>query len=112
MSDTVVVDATSLKRFFKSRFDIAVRVRSGKRYVEVWVPSLRRVPGEPFNAPIRYAATFPNELGLACAEVVYPGKGWCWCGNIGRASITMSRDQWVAVMAAVGTKPIDDTLAR
>lgn len=96
------VDATSLKRFFKSEFGIPVRVRSsnGKAgWISVWIQSVPRQKGEPFDAPIRYLHRFSDELGRRCAEIVYPGNGWCWCGNISSVDIAMTRSQWEQLLS-------------
>lgn len=98
-------DATSLKRYFKARFGIAVRVTSGKgkgHWITVWIPSDRRKTGESMMAPLRYSATFPMALGSSCLRIIYPNNPdlWNhWCGNVSAHSISMSRKAWEELLA-------------
>ena len=84
-------DAPWLKRFFKAKFGLEVRVRSlsGKtQYIDIWIP------GNPELA-------FPGWFGNLCLREIY-GNSWVcdrnWAGNVNPKSITMSRPQWRVVL--------------
>lgn len=115
MSDTAVppaTDATSLKRFFKRQFDIPVRVSTGTGKT-CWI--CVRIPCEhkPYKAqePIVYRHRFPDELGDRCAEIVYPGRGWRWCGNLAAHMISMTRAQWEQLLRQYADQPTEPASA-
>lgn len=93
--------SVELKRFFKDRFGLPVRVRSlrGKTgYVEV------RIPAKSVT-PLAYEYSFPSHLGNLCLRVVYPGSvdlhKQCWAGNVRQHDICITADQWQQVIAAL-----------
>lgn len=96
-----MIDATTLKRFFKERFGIPVRVHSGKHYVEARIAPNKTAR---FTEPLTYSFIFPVELGARVVRVVYPNHPelWQqpWCGNIGRYGIAIRREQWEAILAS------------
>ena len=95
-------DAVSLKRFFKERFGIPVRVRTSptkSKYINVWIPSNKR---SSFNEPLSYSHHFPfEELGRRCLEAIYPNNPTLhdhWCGNVEPHSISMVPKEWERVL--------------
>lgn len=103
---TPATDATSLKRFFKAHFGIAVRVTTGKgkgQWINVWIPSLKRERGTPYTDPIRYPARFPDRMGNACMGIVYATseklRAQNWGGNISAHSISMRKSEWETFLA-------------
>ena len=97
-----------LKRFFKRKFDIPVRVRtlSGRAgYIEVWIASDRSRLHE-----LKYDHDFPAELGNRCMRVVYPNSEQLreqnWGGNIGSHSLSMIVPQWKKVLQGLIDDPI------
>lgn len=104
------LESAWLKRFFKTKFGIPVRVRtlSGKAgYIDVWIMSDR---SRSSNRELRYSHAFPPELGNRCMRAVYPSHAdLCnqnWGGNILGHSITMVDRQWRTVLQGIIDNPI------
>lgn len=97
-----------LKRFFKRKFDIPVRVKSssGKApWISVWISP------DPANLhKLVYNHSFPSELGNRCMQVVYPNseklREQCWGGNITGHSLAMLEGQWRQVLQQCIDSPI------
>jgi hypothetical protein len=103
LTATIKLDATTLKRFFLARYGLKVRVQTSQGragYVRVYLLPEPRT-GKSIAEPMRYAGLFPEELGRACAQAVYPDQGWCWCGNLSAHQLAMTAEHWRAALAAV-----------
>jgi hypothetical protein len=98
------ITAPWLKRFFKAKFGITIRVRTmagvqgGKKhisFIEVWIPGEQR---------------FPAEFGNRCMRAVYPHSETLreqnWGGNISGGMIAMSPGQWRLVLRTLIECPI------
>lgn len=102
------LSAPWLKRFFKRKFGIPVRVRtlSGRAgYIEVWIPSDRSNLHE-----LKYDHAFPPELGNRCMRAVYPNSETLreqnWGGNVSGHSISMVGHQWRVVLQQCIDEPV------
>ena len=86
-----------IKRFFKERYDIPVRVKraSAGPFVSVWIMSDRSVD---HRHGLVYHHHFPRGLGNRCLKLVYPtSEKLCaqdWAGNIQEHSIAMSGSEF------------------
>lgn len=94
------INATTMKRWFKSKYGIAVRVQTTKHYVRAWnVP----IPNADVHAPLKWAKLFPPELGNACMRLVYRNsdklREQSWGGNITPNSIAMHRAEWAQLLS-------------
>ena len=88
------ITAPWLKRFFKRKLGIPVRVQNAGSWVQVWIMSDRTVD---HREALRYKHHFPSELGNRCMQIVYAGSEklckQAWGGNIQQHSISLSGDQ-------------------
>ena len=89
------LNAPWIKRFFKSKFEIPVRVRTGSgkgRWLSVWIMSDRS------QRNLVWDHHFPAELGNRCMQLVYPNhevlSKQAWGGNISAHSIAMHVDEF------------------
>ena len=99
--DTSIVPETLtapwIKRFFKERYGIPVRVnRAGSnQFVSVWIMSDRSVD---HRQSLVHHHEFPPELGNRCLNLVYPtSEKLCaqyWAGNVQKHSIAMSGSEF------------------
>lgn len=101
------IDASWMKRFFKRKFGIPVRVRGcGGQFVDVWIPSDRSQ-----LHVLKYDHHFPPELGNRCMRAVYPNseklREQNWGGNVGAHSIAISDAQWRQVLQQCIDDPIE-----
>ena len=86
------IDAPWLKRFFKRKFDIPVRVENAgsSGWVRIWIMSNRTAR---HSDPLTYNHRFPDELCQRCMAIVYKSSETLskqtWGGNIGAHSIAM-----------------------
>ena len=101
------ITAPWMKRFFKRKFGIPVRVRGcGGRFMDVWIPSDRSNLHE-----LRYNHDFPPELGNRCMRAVYPKSETLreqnWGGNVSAHSIAISDHQWRQVLQQCIDEPIE-----
>jgi hypothetical protein len=101
------ITAPWMKRFFKVKFGIPVRVRGcGGRFVDVWIPSDRSNLHE-----LRYDHDFPPELGNRCMRAVYPNSETLreqnWGGNVSAHSIAISDREWRQVLQQCIDDPIE-----
>lgn len=98
------ITAPWLKRFFKAKFGITVRVRTmtgtrkGKKrisFIDAWIRGDER---------------FPAQLGCRCMNVVYEGHASLmaqnWGGNITGGSIAMNPHQWQRVLQGLIDNPL------
>ena len=93
-----------LKQFFKSKYDLTVRINSSGNkphsYVTVRLQDLERDP----RKPPRYESEFPLALRVLCLDIIYPthkGSDMNTRGNAGNVrshSIAMVRTQWVELL--------------
>lgn len=113
MSDTNTIPtelkAPWLKRFFKEKLGIPVRVKGGRSsYLNVWIPSDR---DETNRHRLVYHHEFPEILGNRCMRAVYPNSASLsaqnWGGNVTRYSIAMGREQWRKVLQSLIDDPIE-----
>lgn len=100
----MAVDAKTLKRFFKERYNIPVRVRSspGKaKWINVWIPSDHNAA---LKGQLVYSHRFPDELGNKCMGIVYPDseqlRSQNWGGNIEPHSLAMFPAQWEQLLSS------------
>ena len=86
------ITAPWLKRFFKQKFGIPVRVENAgsRSFVRIWImsdPQIRHMD------PLSYSYDFPPELGQRCMAIVYKSSETVskqtWGGNVGPHSIAM-----------------------
>jgi len=95
-----------VKRFFKRKFGIPVRVNNcGKRFMDVWILSDHSNLHE-----LRYDHDFPPELGNRCMRAVYNSetlREQNWGGNVTAHSIAMSDREWRQVMQQCIDEPIE-----
>lgn len=92
------MDFKRLKRFFKERYGLAVRVRTiGKvakgGWVDVWMP---------FDSPV----SFDADLRQLCIRIAYPNNPDLHvrvsAGNIQGKSISLIASQWEQVLTECG----------
>lgn len=102
------IDAPLLKRFFKSRYGIPVRVNSSKSkadFVECWQPSRR---SELHNLVYDHPP-FDAALGNRCLRLIYgEGKGGegtsisLPAGDVRNYAICLRRAHWAALLTELG----------
>ena len=105
-----LIDAPWLKRFFKRKFGITIRVRTmhrtrdGKKqiaFIDAWIRGDER---------------FSPQLGNRCMNVVYAGHASLmaqnWGGNVGGGSISMGHGQWQRVLQGLIDNPITEQRER
>jgi len=92
------LNAPWLKRFFKRKFGIPVRVTTGTSlhpYLCVWIQSQGR-------HELIYEHDFPAAFGNRCMRIVYPNseklREQNWGGNITSHSIAMHIPEWRVVL--------------
>lgn len=104
------IDAPWLKRFFKRKFGIPVRVENagGKGWVRIWIMSDRTAR---HMDPLTYSHDFPPELGRRCMAIVYKSSDTVskqtWGGNIGSHSIAMFGHELRELLAGLLERPIN-----
>lgn len=87
-----VISAPWLKRFFKAKFGIPVRVEkaSSNGWVRIWIISDQTIKR---TDQVKYSYKFPAELGQRCMAIVYRSSEslskQSWGGNIGAYSIAL-----------------------
>lgn len=85
-----------IKRFFKERYGIPVRVNraTSSGFVSVWIMADRSVGFNLYDHRLVYHHEFPPELGNRCLKLIYPtSEKLCaqnWAGNVQKHSIAMS----------------------
>ena len=89
------LNAPWIKRFFKNKFEIPVRVKTGSsksKWLMVWIMSVRS------QRNLVYHHHFPAELGNRCMKLIYPDSKvlsmQAWGGNISAHSISMHVDDF------------------
>jgi hypothetical protein len=106
-----VVDAPWVKRFFKRRLGIPVRVTNagamnfgGRGWAVVWIMSDRS------QRDLVYHHEFPAELGNRCLRLTYPNsEQLCsqnWAGNVRSHDIGMDGAGWRLVLQGLLDNPI------
>ena len=103
------ITAPWLKRFFKSKLGIPVRVENagGSGWVRVWIMSDRTIN---HRDPLRYSHRFPGELCQRCMAIVYEGHNGLSQqtsgGNISSVSIAMFGHELRRLLQGLIDKPI------
>ncbi len=103
-----VIDAPWLKRFFKRKFGIPVRVENAgsSGWVRVWIMSDQTV-----RHTVKYNHRFPDELGQRCMAIVYRSSDklsqQSWGGNIGAHSIAMYGRELRELLEGLIANPIE-----
>jgi len=96
-----------IKDFFKTHFDIAVRVQGTRKspnrksgWIGIYLPSL---PDKSHTAPLRYKKLLPPEFGRFCMGIVYAGSAALsaqdWGGNINPHMVAMYEHEWEQLLA-------------
>ncbi len=99
---TTEPDATNLKRFFKQKFGIPVRVHTGTgkgQWIRINICHNRE---KTTRQSLVYDHTFPPELGQRCLTIIY-GKDsstsqQSWAGNVMSTNIAMHRHEWIQLL--------------
>ena len=102
VDDTNVVpeelNAPWIKRFFKNKFGIPVRVKAGRgkgKWLSIWIMCDQSVD---HRQPMVYHHHFSAELGNRCMKLVYSDSEvlskQAWGGNIQSHSISMHVDEF------------------
>jgi hypothetical protein len=108
-----VLNAPWLKRFFKHRLNLPVRVSGAKgkwkaRWVQVWIESDRSVD---HRHGLVYHHHFPAELGNRCMRLVYADseklREQSWGGNIQEHSISIHSDQLRTLLQGIIDHPLN-----
>lgn len=94
--------SAEIKKFFKTHFNIPVRVRTvqvKRKFVQVWIP-VTPVPG---SRELRHEHSFPPELGRQLLKIIYPNSptlhNQAWAGNIAPHSLSLDGDEWAKLKA-------------
>lgn len=104
------ITAPWLKRFFKRKFGIPVRVENAgsKSWVRVWIMSDR---SSHHRDALTYSHSFPVELGQRCMAIVYKSSEslskQSWGGNIGPHSISLHGGELRELLAGLLERPIN-----
>ncbi|MCH7555269.1 MAG: hypothetical protein IIC08_04665 [Proteobacteria bacterium] len=99
-----------LKRFFKRKLGIPVRVQNAgsSGWVQVWIMSDQSVD---HRHGLTYQHHFLPELGNRCMRITYAGSEklceQAWGGNIQQHSIVLSRDQLRELLQGILERPIE-----
>lgn len=101
------LSAPWLKRFFRNKFGIPVRVgnANSNSWVQIWIQS----DGSPSRA-LHYSHAFPPELGNRCMRIVYAGseklREQNWGGNIQPHSISLHGRELRQLLQGLLDRPI------
>lgn len=104
------LNAPWLKRFFKRKFGIPVRVDNAgsSGWVHIWIMSDRTAR---HTDPLKYSHRFPTELGHRCMAIVYKSSEsiskQAWGGNIGAYSIAMHGGELRELLVGILETPIN-----
>ncbi len=97
----IALDAVSLKRHFKTKYGIPVRVSSSKHYITIRIQDSEK----DHRKPSRYDHAFPLELRVSCLNTIYPthiGSEMNLsgaAGNVRSHSIAMHPREWSEVLS-------------
>lgn len=113
-TNTIPEDLTApwLKRFFKRKLGIPVRVQSAgsSGWVQIWIISDRSN-----QRNLVYQHHFPPELGNRCMRIVYADSkkllNQAWGGNIHQHSISLHGDQLRRLLQGILERPIESAPA-
>ena len=91
------MNAHTLKTWFKNKFGIKVRVRTGNSkhpFIGVWIQmSKTSNPNE-----MKFEQSFPDELGNRLMRIIYKGhpslEAQNWGGNITKHSLACHAVEW------------------
>lgn len=103
-----------LKRFFKRKLGIPVRVHNAgsSGWVQVWIVSDRTVD---HREVLHYKHHFPSELGNRCMQIVYAGSekltNQTWGGNIQQHSIALHGGELRELLQGILERPIESVPA-
>lgn len=103
-----VLNASWIKRFFKRKFGIPVRVgnAASDRWVTVWIKMSKMSD----RSNLIYDHHFPPELGQRCMAIIYASSPslsqQSWGGNIGQHSISMFGSQFRLLLEGLLSNPI------
>lgn len=104
------ITAPWLKRFFKRKLGIPVRVHNAgsSGWVQIWI---RSESSTLSYQKLRYNHHFPPELGNRCLQIVYPdSEKLCsqnWAGNITSHSISLHGGELRKVLQGMIDRPIE-----
>lgn len=105
-----MINGVEVKRWFKDKCGIPVRVRTVKvknPFVQVWICSLTNPSS---TAPLRYSHQFPPKLRNALLRIIY-GEKWgssTYGGNVQANSISMDEHEWESLKSACASFAVED----
>lgn len=104
------ISAPWVKRFFKRKFGIPVRVENAdagpNEWVRVWIMSDRTAR---HTDPMRYSHRFPDDFCRRCMGIIYRGSPvgeQTWGGNIGAHSVAMSGREFRELLEGLLANPV------
>ena len=103
-----------LKRFFKRKFGIPVRIHgaSSSGWVQIWIESDRTLD---HRVDLCYNYHFPSELGKRCMRIVYSDseklREQTWGGNITAHSISLHGSELRELLHGIIDRPIEPSPA-
>lgn len=86
--------AADFKKFFKNNYNIPVRVRTSKHYINAWIEPDN---WEEYNKSLKYNHEFPLELRRKLLVTIYGPVEWAGKGNAGNIrphSLAFKLDEW------------------